>query len=354
MDANMLSSMKVSGNILLDKRGAFPHVHKHNINYAVYDFTSMVKEADACKDTLYYDSEEWELFYAYGYDPANDYWKGFGSIAYEQLFINSNPLFKPTKIGGINDFETKPTPRILGGFMCDGCPTEDYIYDKSSIDKWHSQWFKDNPDKINWTKTNGIMPSHERVIEILRRLLSDLKDNKDNQKSLSHQEAMRLDSLDVDNLDSTIVVNEFYELIMGHKGKSGDIIAFALELAEEICEANYYHYENALVKLENDYRKERNNHHRIQKIINERQKNIPNKKKEYKIYEISAIYSIIKNGKYQFLSVDTQHGMFELCDEKGNHLGEYRFDGSPNGNGTEEADHGLYCIEDWLRKNNKQ
>ena len=50
--------MKVNGSILLDKSGVFSNVNQHNALKAIYDFASMVKEADACKDTLYYDSEE--------------------------------------------------------------------------------------------------------------------------------------------------------------------------------------------------------------------------------------------------------------------------------------------------------
>ena len=56
--------MKVNGNILLDKKGSFSNINQHKAEYAVYDFASMVKEADESKDTLFYDSDEWFQFYA--------------------------------------------------------------------------------------------------------------------------------------------------------------------------------------------------------------------------------------------------------------------------------------------------
>ena len=310
--------MKVSGSILLDKRGSFPHVHKHNISYAVDDFVSMVKEADACKDTLYYDSEDWELFYAYGYDPTNDYWKEFGSIAYEQLFISSNPLFKPIQIGEKDKFENKPMPRTLGGFMCVGCPKSDYIYDKSTIDKWHNQWFKDNPDKIDWTNTNGIMPCYDRIITILRSELTKLKDNPDLICGLTHIETLYLASVDIELLNDVEVVSKFYSLIMDHKAEDGERIAYAKDIGAKICTANFYHEEPELKTL--------------------------NKDKS----QIVAIYSIKKEGKYQFLSIDKKHGRFEWCNENGNHICEIMFDSTIVENST-DASHSIEHIDDWKR-----
>ena len=327
MDANVLSIMKVNGSILLDKRGAFLHVNKHNINHAVDDFVSMVKEADACKDTLYYDSEEWESFYAYGYDPTNDYWKEFGSIAYEQLFISSNPLFKPTQIGEIDKFVNKPLPRTLGGFMCDGCPQSDYIYDKSTIDKWHNQWFKDNPGKIDWINTNGIMPRRDRIIEILRQELIDCQNriapDGSNNLGLPHPKFLRLKDTNWKETNDGEIVSEHNEIIIKHQGER--IKAYSEETGSLICSENYYQCETELSDLEKDH---------------------GNKK-------VSIIYSIKKEGKYQFISIDTAHGKFELCDDDGTHQGEIRFDGSSNGDDTQDNGHSLQCVTEWKKKYNK-
>lgn len=328
MDASVLRIMKVSGSILLDTRGSFPHVHKHNISYAVDDFVSMVKEADACKDTLYYDSEEWELFYAYGYDPTNDYWKEFGSIAYEQLFISSNPLFKPIQIGEKDKFENKPMPRTLGGFMCVGCPKSDYIYDKSTIDKWHNQWFKDNPDEIDWINTNGIMPRRDIIIEILRQELIDCQNrispDGSNNLGLPHPKFLRLRDTNWKETNDDAIVSEHNEIIIRHQGEK--IKAYSEKTGSLICSENYYNCETELSDLEKDH---------------------GNKK-------VSIIYSIKKDGKYQFISIDTAHGKFELCNDDGTHQGEIRFDGSSNGDDTQDNGHSLQCVTEWKHKYNKK
>lgn len=318
--------MKVSGSILLDKRGAYPYVHKHNISIAVNDFVSMVKEADACKDTLYYDSEEWELFYAYGYDPTNDYWKEFGSIAYEQLFISSNPLFKPSQIQETDKFENKPMPRTLGGFLWDGCDIDNYVHDKRSINKWHFQWFLEHPEKIDWSKSNsGVLPNYDKAISILRKELKELKKRKkycdENQiimRELSFEEKSKLESVEIDRLDPKEVVSLFYSLIMDHKNESGEKIAYAIEIGSKICELNYYQRETELEELNKDNQ------------------------------QIVRIYSIKKGDKYQFLSIDKKHGRFELCDDKGDHICELMFNGD-RVNNTQDPNHSILHIEEWKR-----
>ena len=57
-----------------------------------------------------------------------------------------------------------------------------------------------------------------------------------------------------------------------------------------------------------------------------------------------------KDGKYIFLSVDKQHGMFELCDDKGNHVEEIRFNGSRNTG--KDLSHSLQCVAEWKRNYN--
>lgn len=321
--------MKVRGSILLDKRGAFPHVHKHNINYAVDDFVSMLEEAFKCKDKLYYDSKEWESFHAYGYDPTNDYWKGFGSIAYEKLILSSNRLFTPLKIEGTDKFENKPMPRTLGGFMCDGCPHENYVYNEQSIKEWHYQWFWNNPDKIDWSNSvNDIFPCYDKVIEILRQELIDCQSriahDGSNNLGLPHQKFLRLKNTNWKEIDNNKIISEHNDIIIRHQGEK--LKAYTEKTGALICSENYYHCETELSKLEKDH---------------------GNKK-------VSIIYSIKKGEKYQFISMDTAHGKFELCDDNGVHKSEIRFDGSSNGDDTQDNGHSLQCVAEWKQKYNKK
>ena len=311
--------MKVNGSILLDKKGTFSNIHQHNAEYAIYDFVSMVKEADDSKDTLYYDNDEWGQFYAKCYTPNDSYWHGLGDIAFTMLLNVSNPVFKPVQIGNTEVFDSKPKPRIHGGFLCKGCSQENYVYDEQSINKWHYQWFCDNPDKIDWSKSvNGTFPCYNKVITILRKELQKLKDNPNSISGLGHLDKLYLASVEIDRLDEKEVVSKFYSLIMDHKNESSEKISYAKEIGSKICELNFYRHEKELEEL--------------------------NKDNQQKV----KIYSIKKDNKYQFLSIDKKHGRFEWCDEKGNHICEVMFDGEPVEN-SQDANHSISHVDDWKR-----
>ena len=311
--------MKVNGNILLDKKGSFSNINQHNAEYAVYDFASMVKEADKSKDTLYYDSDEWFQFHAKSYSPKDPYWHGVGDIAYTLLLGVSNPVFKPIQVENVEEFESKPMPKIHGGFLCDGCSQENYVYDKQSINKWHDQWFMDNPEKIDWNKSaNDVLPCYDRTIDILREELQKLKDCPDSINKLEYSDKKYIMSVELDGLEAKQIVSKFYSLIMDHKDESGEKVSYAKEIGSKICELNYYHHEKELEELNNDNQ------------------------------QIVKIYSIKKDDKYQFLSIDKRHGRFEWCNEKGDHICEVMFDGESVKN-SQDANHSISQIDNWKR-----
>ena len=293
--------MKINGSILLDDKGSFANVEPDEIK--IKDFADMLLEADACKDKLYYDtnSEEWMNFYAKSYTPCDEYWTGGGQIAYQLLFMNSNPVFHP--IVGIDEYNNNPEPKTYGGFNYVNNSNQDYVYNKSSIENWHDKWLSLNPEKIDWKEfQHDIWPRFDKVIDILKEEL------------FNRNIEIRQEKLDV--------VNVFYERIMKHLSVE-ERISYAIEIGTKICRANYYKREDELENLESS----KGNKQAVR------------------------IFSIKKEGNYIFLSIDKQHGMFELCDDKGNHIGEIRFDGSYNSGS--EKDHGLKCVEEWKSMHKK-
>lgn len=287
--------MKINGSILLDDKGSFANVEPDEIK--IKDFADMLLEADACKDKLYYDinSAEWMNFYAKSYTPCDEYWKECGQIAYQLLFMNSNPVFHPIVNNG--EYNQSQEPKTYGGFRYDGCSRQNYVCDKSSIEIWHDNWLSLNPEKIDWKEfQHDIWPRFDKVIAILKEEL------------YKRNIEIRQKNLDV--------VNDFYERIMKHLSV-GERISYAIEIGTKICTANYYKREQELEKLEQAK---------------------GNRQAEH-------IFSIKKEETYIFLSIDKQHGMFELCGDKGNHINEIRFDGSYNSGS--ENDHGLKCVEEW-------
>jgi hypothetical protein len=293
--------MKINGSILLDDKGSFANVEPDEIK--IKDFADMLLEADACKDKIYYDtnSSEWSNFYAKGYYPGDSYWKECGQIAYQLLFMNSNPVFHPKE--GIDEYNNNPEPKTYGGFNYVNNSNQDYVYNKSSIEKWHEKWLKQNPDKIDWNEFgHDIWPRCDRTITILR-------------------EQLKKNNIEMPSSDEE-VVNTFYDKIMKHLNER-DRIAYAMEIGSKVCECNYYERQNELEQLEQNGG---NN-------------------------QAKCIYSIKKDGKFIFLSIDKQHGMFELIDDNGTHIREIRFDGSHNKG--QASDHSLKCVAEWKKKYKK-
>lgn len=294
----------VNGNILLDEDGLnIQNIEDSKKRTAVGNFCEMIEEANAEGDTLHYMYDSPCNIYSILYDPENPHCKLIG----QRLFSQLQTLFGnfPHAIHELKDFETKNEPRTHGGYKYENSPSSDYVYDKESINSWHDEWYNEHPETLDWNKfDNAIWPRYDRTIDVLKQEIlkagKDVPSNDEDIANLFHHEVMKL-------LDERARISK--SRIIG----------------DAICKANYYHREEELERLEVGY----GNIH------------------------ADRIYAIKKNGKYQFLSIDIQHGMFELCNDKGDHLGEFRFDGTPNGNNTIEVDHGLRCINEWKHNNRK-
>lgn len=308
----------VNGNILLDEEGLdIQKIKDSEKRSAVGNFCKMIEEAHIEGDTLYYIYESPCNIYSILYDPEKPYCKLIG----QKLFNEFQNVFGnfPHAINSLEEFETTSEPRTHGGFKYENSPLSDYVYDKSTIDKWHNQWFWDNPDKIDWSKsTNDVLPCYDKIIDILRKELQKLKESPDSINKLEHSDKKYIKSVDLDRLEATQIVSKFYSLIMDHKDESGEKISYAKEIGSKICELNYYHNEKELEELNNDNP------------------------------QIVKIYSIKKDNKYQFLSIDKRHGRFEWCDDKGDHICEVMFDGKPVEN-SQDVNHSISQIDNWKR-----
>lgn len=173
------------------------------------------------------------------------------------------------------------------------------------------------------TWENEIFPYKSQNINIMKAELKKITENSANYSPLERKDIFRVQNNNYK--DDNDVVNCFHNLIVKHKSASSERIAYVKIMGEKICKCNGYHREQELERLEE---KEDGNNH------------------------AERIYSIKKkNGEFIFLCIDKQHGMLELCDDKGDHQGEVRFDGSLNK--TAKPDHGLKCVAEWKRLNNR-
>lgn len=292
-----------NGNIFIDKEGTDIGKIDINIrNLVLRNYIAMRNRAFNNRDKFFFvNGKEWEDFYNKIWSSNNPYWKNVDMtiIAYFQ-----NDFHHPKMVNDIAEFDVIQGPKTHGGFEYEGHPLTDYVHNVVTWEDWHFKWNLEHQDEPEAESLyNGIWPCFDRVLAIF---CSELK--KSNIAVPSEPKE---------------IANAFHEQKMKHLDER-ERISEAKRIGAAICEANYYHREVELEKLEADH---------------------GNKHAE-------LIYSLKICNQYQFLSIDKQHGMLELCNDNGEHQMEVRFDGSKSKDG--EANHSLLCITEWKQKYNKK
>lgn len=287
-----------SGNIFVDKEGTdISRIDVNNRNQVLRDYIAMRNSANRnCDKFFCVNEKEWEDFYNNLWSPNNPYWKNVDMtiIAYLQ-----NEFCHPKMINNIADFDVLQGPKTHGGFGYNGHPLTDYVHNTMTWEDWHYKW---NLEHLNEPDAdalyNEIWPCFDRLLAILRYELKNA-------------------NLAVPS-EPKKIIDAFHEQKMKHLDERTRI-SEAKRIGAKICEANYYQRE---VELENLEANHGNNH-------------------------AERIYSLKIGNKYQFLSIDKQHGMLEWCDDKGEHQMEIRFDGTKNK--EKETSHSLQCVAEWKR-----
>ena len=296
------SKQMVKGNIFLDKEGInVSNIQVPDRNNVLTEFYIMRERARINGDSFFYvNTKEFEDFNEKVWSSDDPYWEGV-----EQGIIASiqNDFITPILINDITEFDVKPEPRTHGGYGYYEHPVIGYVHNINTWEDWHYKWNLEHPDEPEADALhNGIWICFERVLAILSYELKKLK-------------------IPV-HLNPQTIVNDFHEQKMKHLD-ARERISESKRIGAKICEANLYQHEVELEKLEADH---------------------GNKLAE-------RVYSLKIGNKYQFLSIDKQHGMLELCDDKGDHQMEIRFDGTKNKD--REVDHSLKCVKEWKKKYNK-
>lgn len=287
------------GNIFIDNKGIdVSNIDVKQRNQVLKDFYEMICSAEKNDDLFFcVFSDEWEEFYSKLF--TEPYWEG---VDFNIVYGLQNDFHNPKLLHNIRDFQQEPEPKTHGGFEYDQHPSANYIFNINTWKKWHYEFFYNNPQFIEW-KENELWPCFDNVINLVKEEIKRYNINLNNESEL---------------------FNVFHSQIMG-KLNERDRISYANDIGCKICEENYYHREKDLEKLEKAQGNDK----------------------------ARTIFSIKKNDQFQFLSIDTQHGMFELCNDRGDHLGEYRFDGRLNGENTKDSTHSLKCVAKWKKKYNK-
>lgn len=288
---------------------------------AVSDFHRMKTEAERRHDRFYALAELYGHQFSYG-----DFYSGLlyrswpdfhadlvlASISQKthQLIQAFSQCAMLPPLNSEVDFQKKEMPHAHTGY-CNPQGHADYVGNMPAWEEWHREWYTVHPQEIDWSgAANDWFPRQDLILEILRRelLVTFLEEGMDSEEAKKAVAAIADEN----------VAHEFHDKVMKHKGDA--LEGYAKKIGDEICCCNYYTYEAELSDMERQYAK-----------------------------SMREIYSIVnKDGKEQFISIDFGHGMFEFHDEDGEHLGEFRFDGSQN-SGI-EADHRLKSLVQWRKR----
>ncbi|WP_312296767.1 hypothetical protein [Chryseobacterium sp.] len=171
----------------------------------------------------------------------------------------------------------------LGSIGCQCKAIESDVFDVLSWHLWKNSFYRENPHLYIWkSNDHKFLPNKtfsDSILEREIRLHGKIDKIPENQNSIGltfHNEVMKL--------------------------KGPEIQAYTIQIATEIAEANFYKFEKQLSANEKEHTKS------------------PRK-----------IFSTVnQEGEKIYLSLDHAHGMFELHNFRGEHLGEFKFDGSFN------------------------
>ena len=124
---------------------------------------------------------------------------------------------------------------------------------------------------------------------------------------------LRQRSLEISKFASAYCTEDYTKDLKGGRTRE----ALAEEVGNEVARRNFYKKEEELSKAEANLRK-----------------------------SLRSIYSIEKNGQKMYLSIDFEKCIaFEWCNNNGEHLGEFRFDGQQNGQKDKSGGHDILALK---------
>ena len=232
--------------------------------------------------------------------------KGISQKNY-QLLMNIN-MEHPALGREITEEEWKnqSSPKTSYGLVEDLLTQNEYVTRKEEWQRLRAGYYASHPGTYCWQeKDHDFLPNLEYSNTILEREIKKFK-------LLDKYNEL----LDKNQKNALAIV--FHEQVMGKQGTQ--IPAYTYKIGQQICEANFYQYEEKLTKAERQKHPEKGG-----------------------TQSQRAIYSTVnRNGRKQYISLDFRHGMMEFHDHKGTHLGEYRFTGLKNADA--ETSHDLTSL----------
>ena len=258
-------------------------------------------------------SEQWDTFYCHIW--TEPFFNGVDQNHLQMLQTTFTDAIQRVK--DYHSFCNNNCLQTIGGFDYDGRPQHNYIFNRDTWQLWHDEWFSIHQDQIDWKDIDeeSVFPCPNAVISIRRK---ELTNDPSGFYHNNHYERIPLRKK-IEMMSESEVKSEFEDNVLKKMSGTGRIISYSIEIGTAICKANHYREEPELTRLE---RTEGNGH-------------------------VVKVFSNFRDGKHIFLSLDTRHGKFEVCDNNGTHIKEISFGGIQTGEGDES--HNLHTVYKWRK-----
>lgn len=293
----------------------FQSIHKHYRDCALDAFLELLESATVEGEDVVLDKRIVGHSYSFGdfYDDflyadwnhfhSNNFLKNISQNTYQRLIASQ--FFRPGK-------RLCSQKKFNHLYICTGycglkgtnvSDNKTFVGTKEEFAEYKIDWYTRNPEFIDWSEDN-FLPNRQFIEDIL---VEEIKKNgkggllKDLYRERNSKERLKQ------------IAIVFHREIMNHKGRGKEREAYAMEIGGIICKGNYYIYCDDLSTQE-----------------------------QMKHKSLRRIFMIMKRGRVQYISLDFEKGMFEFHNANGDHLGEFKYDGSFNGKAR--VDHNLTFV----------
>lgn len=289
-------------NLLIDIVGLGNLQANVNANIALTNMFDAYEKAIDKEDKIFYHPEFWTFHGSWNssfmeiilesYETARAYLPWLNPDNYHLLY--SIPFSLSTtdeKSDSLESLDKEFREENNGHLCCTEIRHNHFVFDVTSWYELHCNYISNYPQWVDWKKNEVFTNTEYSDFCIL-----EIVDKQNNPHTLNKKEHDKIKYFNTD-------------LIRTFRNNKDAL----LDLATEIARRNAYIYDEKLSKSEKKRRQTR----------------------------ISAIFKIRKNGSFQYLSLDTENGQFEVCNKKGEHIGVYNFSGNQTGKADEKGGHDI-------------
>ncbi|MGB1241987.1 MAG: hypothetical protein ACPG49_05670 [Chitinophagales bacterium] len=257
----------------------------------------VANEIKANDDKIYLPSNWWEFDFVWGklmdlYSKSNEIFPWLKSNAF-QFFVYEFLQSTSSEQTNFEDFAAANTSVSgLVGLEFSEIPISKYIYNLFSLWEFYCYYYSNHPEDIDWKGKRALPNTWYSNLYLIAMYNQKYPKN----AHLSDEEKL----------------NDFCtDKIRNIRSNRGDLV----EIAREIARRNYYKENTELSSQEQQLKS-----------------------------SFRTIFEIEKEGRKQYLSLDYENGLFELCNENGKHIGAINYLDSDEMKEKSKDDHSIASL----------